>query len=89
MNARVGLELLAKDSEWRYALTPESATFLVSGKPSFHGGFFHPISEQRLPKWKMHEIVRTGRPAQPTAAEEETGPCGCLSKREGVSSWLL
>src|SRR6266478_2327314 len=26
--------------EGRYGLTPESATYLVAGKPTFHGGFF-------------------------------------------------
>ena len=40
LNALVGLELLAKDDEGRYALTPESAAFLVRGKPAFHGAFF-------------------------------------------------
>jgi hypothetical protein len=35
LNALVGLELLAKDDQDRYALTPESARFLVSGKPTF------------------------------------------------------
>src|SRR5262249_29258964 len=38
LNALVGLDVLSKD-EARYALTEESATFLVSGKPSFHGAF--------------------------------------------------
>src|SRR5215831_1011314 len=40
LNALVGLELLAKDDDGRYALTPESATFLVRGKSAFHGAFF-------------------------------------------------
>ena len=40
LNALVGLELLAKDDEGRYALTPESAAFLVRGQPAFHGAFF-------------------------------------------------
>src|SRR5262245_33738709 len=33
LNALVGLELLAKDAQGRYALTPESSQFLVSTKP--------------------------------------------------------
>ena len=37
MNALVGLNFLAKDSQGRYSLTPESAAFLVSTKPSFQG----------------------------------------------------
>src|SRR5438093_1551948 len=65
LNALVGLELLAKDHDGRYALTAESATFLVSGRPSFHGAFFLLTSEPMLPAWRqLHEIVRTGRPAQ-------------------------
>ncbi len=48
----------------RFALTPESAAFLVSGKPAYHGTFFRHISDQILPNWlKLNEIVRTGRPA--------------------------
>src|ERR1700683_4603891 len=39
-NALVGFDLLAKDGDGRYSLTPESATFLVSGKPSFIGRMF-------------------------------------------------
>src|SRR5688572_21915723 len=50
MNALVGLELLSKDSQQRYALTPESATFLVKGKPAFIGGFFHHTGVQILSK---------------------------------------
>jgi SAM-dependent methyltransferase len=65
LNALVGLGLLAKDNQGRYALTPESATFLVSGKPTFHGAFFLLTSEPMLSEWrKLYEIVRSGRPAQ-------------------------
>ena len=63
LNALVGFELLAKDDEGRYALTPESAMFLVSGKPTFHGAFFLLTSEPMLSAWgKLYEIVRSGRP---------------------------
>ena len=62
MNALVGLELLARKGS-RYALTPESAAFLVSGKPAYHGGFFRHMSDQVLPNWlQLTEVVRTGRP---------------------------
>ncbi|MBV9851433.1 MAG: methyltransferase domain-containing protein [Armatimonadetes bacterium] len=64
MNALVGLGLLAKDDAGRYTLTPESAAFLVSGKPGFFGGLFRHTTSQLLPPWmQMTEIVRTGRPA--------------------------
>jgi len=45
MNALVGLEFLSKDKQGRYALTPESAAFLVSTKPSFQGGLIKHCSE--------------------------------------------
>ncbi len=64
MNALVGFEFLKKDAAGRYALTPESAAFLVSTKPAFRGGFFRHTSGQLIPKWlQLTEVVRTGRPA--------------------------
>src|SRR5262249_25157408 len=64
MNALVGLGLLEKDEPDRYKLTPESATFLVSTKPSGLGGFFKHASTQLIPKWlNLTEVVRTGKPA--------------------------
>ena len=63
-NVLVGLELLSKDGDGRYALTTESSTFLVTTKPSFQGGIFHHIDTQLIPKWlKLPEIVKTGRAA--------------------------
>src|SRR5262245_35483669 len=50
MNALTGLGLLAKDAD-KYSLTPESATFLVSGKPAYHGGYFRHMSIQLIPNW--------------------------------------
>src|ERR1035437_6963249 len=62
LNALVGLEFLARKGS-RYALTPESAAFLVSTKPAYHGGFFRHMSRQILPNWlQLAEVVRTGRP---------------------------
>lgn len=64
MNALVGLEFLAKQDGETYALTPESAAFLVSTKPGFQGGIFRHTSEQLLPKWlSLTEVVRTGLPS--------------------------
>jgi 3-hydroxy-5-methyl-1-naphthoate 3-O-methyltransferase len=63
LNALVGLEFVTR-SDGRYALTPESATFLVSTKPGFHGGFFQHTLDQILPKWlQLGEVVRSGKPA--------------------------
>lgn len=72
LNALVGLDLLAKDDEGRFALTPESAAFLVSGKPSFHGAFFLLTSEPMLSTWReLQEIVRSGGPARHINREED------------------
>ena len=60
-NALVGLRLMARD-RGRYTLAPESAAFLVSRKPAYHGAFFRHISTQLIPKWlALDETVRTGR----------------------------
>lgn len=73
MNALTGLELLAKDNTGRYSLTPESATFLVSTKPSFLGGLARHTSTQLIPKWlSLTGIVRSGKPAH-GVNEQETG----------------
>ena len=62
LNALVGLGLLAR-RENRYALTPESATFLVSTKPAYLGGFYRHLTRQVLPNWmQLKESVRTGQP---------------------------
>lgn len=64
LNALVGFGFLAKDSQGDYSLTPESAAFLVSSKPSFQGGFVRHTSEHLLPRWmRLHEIVASGQPA--------------------------
>jgi 2-polyprenyl-3-methyl-5-hydroxy-6-metoxy-1,4-benzoquinol methylase len=71
LDALVGLQLLARQGE-RYALAPESAAFLVSSKPGYHGGFFRHMSKQLLPRW-MHlaDIVRTGQPAAKLNGQKE------------------
>jgi ubiquinone/menaquinone biosynthesis C-methylase UbiE len=72
MNVLVGLDFLARDGERKYSLTPESAAFLVSTKPSFRGGFIRHASEQLIPSWlHLNEVVATG---QPVAAVNQQGP---------------
>ncbi|HEY7314276.1 MAG TPA: methyltransferase [Gemmataceae bacterium] len=72
LNTLVGLELLARDGQGRYALTPESATYLVRGKPDYRGGLLMHTSSQLLPKWmQLTEIVRTGKPAGSVNREGE------------------
>lgn len=68
-NALVGLQFLARNGDL-YALTPESAAFLVRGKPAYHGAFFEHISTQLLPNWlNLDEIVRSGKPADTVNSE--------------------
>ncbi|MEO6815961.1 MAG: methyltransferase dimerization domain-containing protein, partial [Edaphobacter sp.] len=63
MNVLVGLEFLAKGEGGRYALTPESAAFLVSTKPGFQGGLLTHASRQLIPNWlHLTEVVATGKP---------------------------
>lgn len=63
MNALVAMALLAKDDDGRYSLTPESAAFLVSTKPSFQGGLIRHCSEHLIPKWlHLNDIVGSGKP---------------------------
>jgi len=71
----VGFALLTRDDERRYALTPESDTFLVSHKPSFMGGIFRHMSSQLLPNWlQLSEIVGSGRPATAVNSVAEGAP---------------
>jgi hypothetical protein len=70
-NALVGLNFLSKDAQGKLALTPESAAFLVSTKPSFQGGIIRHSSQQLIPKWlKLNEIVASGKPAAPVNQED-------------------
>lgn len=58
----MGIDLLAKSADGKYSLTPESATFLVSGKPSYVGGFIKHTSAHAIPRWlHLTEIVRSGK----------------------------
>jgi ubiquinone/menaquinone biosynthesis C-methylase UbiE len=66
MNVLVGLDFLAKDEQGSYSLTPESAAFLVSTKPSFQGGLIRHSSEQLIPNWlHLNQVVATGQPVAP------------------------
>ena len=64
MNVLVGLQFLSKSSDGRYALTPESAAFLVSGKPGYLGKFAEFSGLKMIHTWlPLPEIVRTGKPS--------------------------
>ena len=62
-NALVGFNFLSKAPDGKYALTPESAAFLVSGKPGFLGKFAEMSGLKMIQTWiPLPEIVRTGKP---------------------------
>ncbi|HEX6564056.1 MAG TPA: methyltransferase [Chthoniobacterales bacterium] len=61
VNSLVGLRFLSKQGEDRFYLTPESATFLVSSRPEFHGDIIAHAVENRLPRWLgISEVVAKG-----------------------------
>jgi precorrin-6B methylase 2 len=64
MNALVGFQFLSKSSDDRYALTPESAAFLVSSKPAFLGKFVEFSGLKMIQTWlPLPEVVKTGKPS--------------------------
>lgn len=73
LNALVGLGFLARKGN-RYALTPESATYLVSTRPGYHGTYFMHMTRQLIPRWlHLAEAVRSGRPVV-AVNQEAVGP---------------
>jgi SAM-dependent methyltransferase len=65
LNVLVAVQLLARDSEGKYSLTPESSAFLVSSRPAFMGGMIRHTSSDLLPKWlNLNEVVKTGGPTK-------------------------
>jgi 3-hydroxy-5-methyl-1-naphthoate 3-O-methyltransferase len=69
MNALIGLQLLTKDDMGRYALTPESAAFLVRGKPQFLGALLG--DTRRLREWlDINDVVRAGKPVAAVNLEQ-------------------
>jgi SAM-dependent methyltransferase len=61
--ALVSLELLTKLKDGRYQLAPDAASFLVKGKPGFHGALFQHYRSDLIPNWlALPEIARSGQP---------------------------
>jgi len=83
MNALIGLKLLRKDDTGQYALTPESAAFLVRGKPQFLGALLGDVQVKwraaaaETGRWRMwldiNDVVRAGKPAAPVNLEQHGG----------------
>lgn len=73
LNALVGIGLLVRYGEL-YALTDESAAYLVSTKPTYQGYMCKHVSRHLLPRWlQLTEVVRSGRPAAVVNEEADGG----------------
>jgi ubiquinone/menaquinone biosynthesis C-methylase UbiE len=71
LNALVGLQFLTKNGKHQYSLTPESATFMVSGKPGYLGTVMQHAGHDQIQQWMpLPETVRTGRPARGVNQQE-------------------
>jgi ubiquinone/menaquinone biosynthesis C-methylase UbiE/AraC-like DNA-binding protein len=64
VNGLVGLGLLRRDARGHYALTEDSATFLVSSRPETNwSGAFASLNGEILETWQhVAEAVRSGKP---------------------------
>ncbi len=72
LNLLAGLEFLTKEENDKYALTPVSATFLVSHRPGYLGGMLRHMTEDLIPKWlQLSEVVATGKPATAVNREQD------------------
>jgi hypothetical protein len=64
LEALAGIGLLAYDRDRRFVLTPESETFLLSGRPGFLGPFFANQAREIIPRWlSINEVIKTGKPS--------------------------
>lgn len=72
LDALVGLDLLSKIDAGHYGLTRESATFLVTGKPTYHGAFFLLTKGPMLSSWSgLEDVVRSGQSARHINREQD------------------
>jgi methyltransferase family protein len=71
LNALFGLEFLVRNDDGRYALTPESATFLVRNKPAYRGDFFTFVPGM-IQRWlNLRDSVKSGEPVVAVNSERE------------------
>lgn len=62
LNSLVGLRLLVKYGD-RYALSDDSAAYLVSSKPTYQGHMCKHVSRHLIPRWlRLTEVVQSGKP---------------------------
>ena len=72
MHALVGMNFLESKDDGCFSLTPESAAFLVSTKPSFQGGMIRHCSQHLMPRWlHLNEVVASGKPVEAVNQEAD------------------
>ncbi|HEY3935949.1 MAG TPA: methyltransferase [Bryobacteraceae bacterium] len=70
LNALTAFQFVAKTPDQRYALTPESAAFLVSSKPGYLGKYVEFNALKLLPTWlRLPDVVRAGKPVEAVGEE--------------------
>jgi 2-polyprenyl-3-methyl-5-hydroxy-6-metoxy-1,4-benzoquinol methylase len=79
------LQLLRRNADDRYALTPESAAFLVASKPETNlAGLFRHVG-QLMPNWLgVAEAVRSGHPATRRSGQPDKGEAYFAAFVEGL-----
>jgi ubiquinone/menaquinone biosynthesis C-methylase UbiE len=72
MNGLVATRFLVRSGE-KFAMVPDVAAYLVSGKQSYMGGLLTHLSRDLVSRWvQLAEVVRTGKPAN-TVNQQESG----------------
>jgi SAM-dependent methyltransferase len=70
-DALVAMRVLERDANGRYANTPETALFLVRGRPSYVGGLLEMANARLYESWgHLSEALKTGR--RQSENQEET-----------------
>jgi 2-polyprenyl-3-methyl-5-hydroxy-6-metoxy-1,4-benzoquinol methylase len=73
MDGLVAIGLVTRRGE-QFKLAPDTAVFLVHGKPPFVGGLLKHVSKQLISGWmNLTECVRTGKPQKPVNQESTGG----------------
>lgn len=73
LDGLVGAGLITRRGS-RFKMAPDTAAFLVHGKPSFLGGLHQHVSRQLIGSWmNLAECVRTGKPGKPVNQEQDGG----------------
>jgi ubiquinone/menaquinone biosynthesis C-methylase UbiE len=69
LDGLVAIGLISRRGE-QFKLAPDTAAFLVHGKPAFSGGLLKHVSRQLISGWmNLAEVVRTGKPNRPVNQE--------------------